>query len=114
MRWRALLSVTGEGAPLETLEFDDIPWPVVTAQHQSKKRPSVPRRSITIEELTVEAITAFLLPAGEEKKKEKLRESFLRFHPDKFEGRFMKFVKESDKEKVKEAIGQVSRVLMSL
>ena len=120
IRWRELHSVS-EGSV--SLEFDDIPWPVATAYGallaQLKKRESgVARRSITIDELTAEAITAFLLPAekefDKEKRKEKLRESFLRFHPDKFEGRFMRFVKEDDREKVKEAIGQVSRVLNSL
>lgn len=118
IRWRELLSITGEG---ETLRFDDIPWPVAAAQRQKlrKRESGVPRRSIiTVDELTAEAITAFLLPAGQEfdkeKRKEKLRESILRFHPDKFEGRFMRFVKEDDREKVKEAIGQVSRVLNSL
>jgi hypothetical protein len=117
IRWRELLSITGES---ETLGFDDIPWPVAAAAQQQKfkKRGSVPRRTITVDELTAEAITAFLLPAGKEldreKRKEKLRESFLRFHPDKFEGRFMRFVREGDREKVKEGIGQVSRVLNSL
>jgi hypothetical protein len=74
--------------------------------------------AITVDELTAEAITAFLLPVDKgfdrEKRKETLRESFLRFHPDKFEGRFMKFIKDGEKERVKEAIGQVSRVLNSL
>ena len=115
IRWRELLSVTGES---EKLGFDDIPWPVAVAQKLKRRGSGLPRRSITVDELTAEAITAFLLPAGKgfdkEKRKEKLRESFLRFHPDKFEGRFMRFVKEGDKEKVKEAIGQVSRVLNTL
>jgi hypothetical protein len=115
IRWRELLSITGES---ETLGFDDIPWPVAAAQLQKpdKRRSEVPRRlSITVDELTAEAITAFLLPKGKEfDRKEKLRESFLRFHPDKFEGRFMRFIKESDRDRVKEAIGQVSRVLNSL
>ena len=120
IRWRRLLSITGESETV-TLGFDDIPWPVATAQPQKlrKRESGVSQRStITVDELTAEAITAFLLPAGEgfdkEKRKEKLRESFLRFHPDKFEGRFMRFVREGDREKVKEAIGQVSRVLNSL
>ena len=119
IRWRELHSISGES---ETLEFDDIPWPVAAAHGaqltQLRKRKSGVPRSITVDELTAEAITAFLLPAGKEfdreKRKERLRESFLRFHPDKFEGRFMRFVKEGDREKVKEAIGQVSRVLNSL
>lgn len=109
IRWRALLSIS----PPETLGFDDIPWPIATAYH-GKKRP--PEMSWNVEELTAEAIAAFLVPVntGQEKRKEKLRESLLRFHPDKFEGRLMKFVKDSEKEKVKEAVGQVSRVLNSL
>jgi hypothetical protein len=119
IRWRELLSMTGES---ETLGFDDIPWPVAAAHRQKplrKRESGVPRRSIiTVDELTTEAITAFLLPTvkefDKEKRKEKLRESFLRFHPDKFEGRIMRYVKEDDREKVKDAIGQVSRVLNSL
>ena len=118
IRWHELLSITGES---ETLGFDDIPWPVAAAQRQKhrKRESGVPRRSIiTVDDLTAEAITAFLLPAAKEfdkeKRKEKLRESILRFHPDKFEGRIMKFVKEGERDRVKEAIGQVSRVLNSL
>lgn len=38
----------------------------------------------------------------------------LRFHPDKFEGRVMRRVKESDKDKVREAVGQVARALNAL
>jgi len=73
-----------------------------------------------VEELTAEAISSFLLPPpGPEKddsslkkeKKDRLREAFLRFHPDKFEGRFMARVNDKEKEKVREAIGQISRVL---
>jgi len=121
IRWRELLSITGENEPPETLGFDDIPWPVAAAQRQKprKRGSEVPLRlAITVDDLTAEAITPFLLPTGKEidreKRKETLRQSFLRFHPDKFEGRFMRFIKDSDKDRVKEAIGQVSRVLNSL
>ena len=99
---------------VETLGFDDIPWPIAAAQCQEEQSDLGMPRSINVEELTAEAITAFLLPAGKEGRKEKLRESILRFHPDKFEGRFMKLIKDDEKVKVKEAIGQVSRVLGSL
>jgi len=54
---------------------------------------------------------------GEKEKKlrkEKLRETFLRFHPDKFEGRLMNRVRESDRERVREAVGIVVRVLNAL
>lgn len=118
VRWRALLSITGESKPPE-LGFNDIPWPVSAAQRHkpNNSNNSQSEVSVSTKELTVEAITAFLVPADKEdreKRKEKLRESILRFHPDKFEGRFMRFVKESEKERVQEAIGLVSRVLNAL
>ncbi|PPQ75185.1 hypothetical protein CVT26_008793, partial [Gymnopilus dilepis] len=47
-------------------------------------------------------------------RKDRLREAFLRFHPDKFEGRFMRRFREEERERVREAIGQVSRVLNGL
>ena len=68
---------------------------------------------VRIEDLTAEAIAAFLLPPSDfdapsadpsKERKEKLRETMLRFHPDKFEGRVMKRVREKDRERVKEAV----------
>lgn len=77
--------------------------------------------SISLEHLTVESISAFLLPINsaledptKKERKEKLRETMLRFHPDKFEGRLMKRVREGERDKVKEAIGQVVRALNAL
>jgi hypothetical protein len=52
---------------------------------------------------------------GEKKeRKEKLRQTLLRFHPDKFEGRLMQRVRIDDKERVREAVGVVVRVLNTL
>jgi hypothetical protein len=81
-----------------------------------------------LEHLTIEAISQFLLTAAptdgakppplrdvdKKERKEKLRETFLRFHPDKFEGRVMRRVKASEQETVREAIGQVVRALNAL
>ncbi|KAJ3904945.1 hypothetical protein F5879DRAFT_988770 [Lentinula edodes] len=47
-------------------------------------------------------------------RKEKLRETLLRFHPDKFEGRLMSRVRPEEKEKVTQALGIVVRVLNDL
>ncbi|KAF8161318.1 hypothetical protein B0H34DRAFT_781867 [Crassisporium funariophilum] len=135
-RWMALLSAAGDqgsaDSNMQSLTFDDIPWPIAAAHRQKpekrRHREEDSRQRIGVEELTAEAIATFLLPsvggAGvgavvpeEERKKErkdKLRETFLRFHPDKFEGRFIKRIKESERQKVREAIGQVSRVLNTL
>jgi len=141
-RWEILLAsaATIDNAQstgdIALLSFEDIPWPIATAHHRdkpehryhSKSRPPeslVVRKSINVEELTADAIASFLLPVAaaisdaeraskKKERKDKLRETFLRFHPDKFEGRFMKRIKEGEREKVRKAIGQVSRALNTL
>ncbi|KAF8911515.1 hypothetical protein CPB84DRAFT_1812351 [Gymnopilus junonius] len=128
-RWTKLLAAT-ESEQVVELTFDDIPWPIFAAHRDKPPKEKDKRhanglegRAVRTSELTEEAISTFLLPNAElerdgaavkKERKERLREAFLRFHPDKFEGRFMKRVKESKREKVREAIGQVSRVLNAL
>lgn len=93
-----------------------MPWPVFEAQSTSKRR-------LTNEDLTLDAITSFVLPRSlpgtstEEAKKyrkDRLRETMLRFHPDKFEGRIMKRVREKDRDQVLDAVGRVARALNTL
>jgi hypothetical protein len=120
-RWKVLLGATGSQ---EAFKFDDIPWPIIGAQSVVNKRSSsLKAMSISLDDLTAEAISAFLLPSSnkllpvelkEKEKREKLRETILRFHPDKFEGRIMNRVKESHQDKVREAVGQVIRALNTL
>lgn len=76
--------------------------------------------------LTKEAITEFLLPKSYkepdteqiatevETRKKVLREAILRFHPDKFEGRFMRLLVEKEKEIILEATNQVFRCVNAL
>jgi len=116
IRWAELLASTTDVTSGQQLAFDDIPWPIAPSQRQ--------RSRYSMEDLTLEAISAFLLAVEttsseteDERKKlrrDRLREAFRRFHPDKFEGRFMKRVKDDDKDQVRDAIGQVSRVLNTL
>jgi hypothetical protein len=95
-RWKALL------VPAETeLRFQDIPWPIAAAYEG---------KVVTAEDFTEESIAAFLLD-NKQDRKERLREAFLRFHPDKFDGRFMGRIVAEDVKKVVETIGQVSRIL---
>lgn len=110
-QWKVLLdeannSANSTGTERE-LEFAEIPWPIY---HTPARAPE--------EEFTKETITAFLLAGLDEEdkkgRKDVLRETFLRYHPDKFEGRFMRRVKDEDKERVRETIGQISRVLNHL
>lgn len=97
--------------------FSDIPWPVLEA-HREISKHRAETVAVTVEDLTVDAISAFLLPGGkpegERSRKEVLRETFLRFHPDKFEGRFLKTVREGEQEVVREGIGKVVRALNTL
>lgn len=87
--------------------FVDIPWPV-RSHH----------RSLAMADLTVDAVAAFLLPDGMPEhgrsRKEVLRETLLRFHPDKFEGRLMASVRTEEQAVVREGIGRVVRALNSL
>ncbi|KAG5637730.1 hypothetical protein H0H81_003440 [Sphagnurus paluster] len=138
-RWKGLLSGPGPGrggddtpaGPPRELRFDDIPWPVLAAHRQKPDRKAVSlsgQPSVSLEHLTQDAIVEFLIPpsrctsradqaqrdAEKKERKDKLRETFLRFHPDKFEGRFMGLVRKSEQEAVREAIGQVVRSLNAL
>ncbi|KAF8070725.1 hypothetical protein FPV67DRAFT_1039433 [Lyophyllum atratum] len=133
IRWQALLSGRGDDdadTSLRELRFYDIPWPVLAAHRQKpdKKGTTSRQMSISLEHLTKDAILAFLVPPPasastadptrreieKKERKDKLRETFLRFHPDKFEGRFMGLVRETEKDAVREAIGQVVRSLNAL
>jgi len=123
-RWMALLvRESAEGGA--ELGFDDIPWPVYEAHS--------PKLSQSIDMLSPEAISAFIgflsgttspdsggrensrgeVPDKDKKdRKDKIRETMLRFHPDKFEGRLLGRVKGGDeKEKVREGVGMVVRAL---
>ncbi|KAJ6497685.1 hypothetical protein C8R45DRAFT_899106 [Mycena sanguinolenta] len=126
LRWKALLEPPSDAENAQTpLSFSDIPWPIVSAHRQKPDKGSSrtsPLATVSLDDLTVDAIAAFLVPstpsaAGETEKKnrkDKLRETFLRFHPDKFEGRFMSRVRQSDRQRVRDAIGAVVRALNAL
>ena len=102
-RWKALLV---PGSSEHMLRFEDIPWPVAAAYGGD--------RGLTADDFGQEAIAAFLLGDQTEGRRERLRESLLRFHPDKFQGRFMARVASEDVEKVRQTIGQISRTLNEL
>ncbi|EFI28213.1 hypothetical protein CC1G_14238 [Coprinopsis cinerea okayama7 len=101
-RWKRLLE---EKNNQDVLRFHDIPWPIAAAYDKNKDGSNA---VLAADAFTKEAISAFLLPSeGEDKRerKERLRESFLRFHPDKFEGRFMRRIRSED-----EAVSRCSRI----
>ncbi|TRM69099.1 hypothetical protein BD626DRAFT_472923 [Schizophyllum amplum] len=125
-RWNELLAEPNEAAA--SLMFADIPWPVLAAyRHEAKDHEGSP---LTVEDLTLDSISAFLLPVSapapanaadtsveesrKKERKERLRASYLRFHPDKFEGRLMKRIRPEHQEEVKSAVGAVVRALNTL
>ncbi|KAG1861994.1 hypothetical protein C8R48DRAFT_603836 [Suillus tomentosus] len=129
-KWKDLLDPNARHG--SSLSFGDIPWPLFVSMMHSDTAHS-DSSSITLEHFTTTAISAFLIPVStisalaqdvgvslpthdrdKKEKKEKLRETMLRFHPDKFEGRVMRKVIETDKDRVREAVGQVARVLNTL
>jgi hypothetical protein len=107
-RWTELLGSVSESADLG---FGDIPWPV---------RGGAP----DISRLTVEAISGFLFEGQKEQevdeagqarmRKEELRGTMLRFHPDKFEGRVVRRVRDGDREAVREGANAVTRAVAAL
>jgi hypothetical protein len=92
------------------LGFGDIPWPV------EGKSPD-------ISHITADAVSAFLFFPGEEgldeakrarTRKEELRGTMLRFHPDKFEGRVIPQVKDEERAAVREGANAVTRAVSAL
>ncbi len=106
-RWVGLLnskSISGD------LGFGDIPWPV---QGESPN----------ISQITAQAVSAFLFFPGDEgideagrgrARKEELRGTMLRFHPDKFEGRVIPRVRDEERAAVREGANAVTRAVTAL
>ncbi|KAJ7072660.1 hypothetical protein C8F01DRAFT_1206142 [Mycena amicta] len=116
-RWTTLLSTGSD----DVLTFADIPWPVLAAQRQNQNHSNDPPPAVSLDALTAADIAAFLVPGmaeddpAKKARKDKLRETYLRFHPDKFEGRFMNRIRdEGEKKQIREAIGVVVRALNTL
>ena len=83
------------------LTFDSFPWPM-------NPQPA------SVQELDAERIKSFILsPTHSQNKSHKqiLREQLLRFHPDRFEGRWLSRVRESDRAAVKEGVNIIVRYL---
>lgn len=120
-RWKALLVPSTPATPNEpTLGLADIPWPV----YQAFGDKNHGRSSFRVDDLTVDAVSTFLLPSSidddkdpdvsRKDRRERLRDGMLRFHPDKFEGRVMPRVRADEQDVVREAVGVVARALNTL
>ena len=109
-RWDVLLSTCETtGQPLT---FRDIPWPCHAAYSPSTSQ------NLSLDDLTIDSISEFLFSSTtkppETWKIKSIRETLLRFHPDKFEGRVISRVSGADRTKVQEGVGIVARILNEL
>lgn len=110
-RWDSLLSI--DETTRKPLTFRDIPWPCHAAYSASDDQ------RFSLGDLTIDSISEFLFRPAKEpleptQKIKTIRETLLRFHPDKFEGRVMSRVSEAERAKVQEGIGIVVRTLNEL
>jgi hypothetical protein len=103
-KWAALRS---NFVGVEVLGFCDIPWPVFEGVQG-------------VEDITEERVLAFVChPLHEhvqgtgEGQVKSLRSEMLRWHPDKFEGKVLDKVVVGDREAMREAEGDVARILTS-
>jgi hypothetical protein len=111
-RWDTLLTTCDAAG--QSLTFQDIPWPCNAAY-----APPSAGQSFSLDDLTVDSITEFLFnsaikPTETTQEIKAIRESLLRFHPDKFEGRVIGRVSETERAIVQEGVGIVVRVLNEL
>ncbi|CAE6473597.1 hypothetical protein ACGC1H_005443 [Rhizoctonia solani] len=102
-QWRLLKRVTTAdpaAGQLQVLRFEDLPWPTV-----------VPPTSPTM--ITDAEVAAFLRsgpPLREgESMRARIKDSLLTWHPDKFAGRWIQYVIESDRARVTDGITAVVR-----
>ncbi|KAK1230376.1 hypothetical protein PQX77_006535 [Marasmius sp. AFHP31] len=117
-RWKELMrkvNVHDDGE----VTFEDIPWPVSVEEDKKKKRKGKEReRKITLEDLTAENVEEFVLGSlkvrgSKVTRKERIRASLLRWHPDKLTGLLAR-VPEEHREMVEDGVGIVVRVLHDL
>nr|XP_031858606.1 uncharacterized protein CI109_005986 [Kwoniella shandongensis]KAA5525678.1 hypothetical protein CI109_005986 [Kwoniella shandongensis] len=118
VRWKKL-GETGSEVEIEELElrFVDIPWPIY---HSSKS-------TFTSDEFTLENVRPFLHAMAEDEAaasasgsgsvvdvRKVVREAIRNYHPDRFHGRVLPRVREKDRDRVKEGVEKLSRVLNDL
>jgi len=133
-KWAALGS-------LNAIRFGDVPWPVFTSgllspspsaspyaalsAPSSSSKANLPKPITSVEQLNTLSIASFILsPHHSEGKsrKDRIKAELLRWHPDRFNGRFLEKVSEtilpggveSERERVKKCVGEVARLLSEM
>ncbi|KAG6874774.1 hypothetical protein C0992_006605 [Termitomyces sp. T32_za158] len=109
---------------LSILERHDRQWNILTSSTTSLHWGSIPWPMFfppqSPEDITLSAVTTYLqsplLPDREKAKpqKDRLKDMIKRWHPDRFETKYLPRIIEADREKVKEGTGVVIRLLNEL
>ncbi|KAK8870088.1 hypothetical protein IAR55_000658 [Kwoniella newhampshirensis] len=112
-RWKKLGETGGEVEETE-LRFDDIPWPVYRSSNSTTT-------VISEDHLTIDNVRSFLYAVAEDEAakggddlRKVIREAIRSYHPDRFHGRVLPRVREKDRDRVKDAVEKLSRVLNDL
>ena len=130
-RWKMLLATQLVEDEQTKLCFTDVPWPVFPTEVGSSDRKgkrSAAEYTVRLDDLTADSISRFLLStpqtnasgstlsddAAKKARRDRLRETMLRFHPDKFEGRILPRVQEADRDAVREGVSKVAIALNQL
>ncbi|KAI9462787.1 hypothetical protein BJY52DRAFT_1116059 [Lactarius psammicola] len=101
-KWAVLRADVG----VRPLCFSDIPWPLFGIAASAEDITPV-----RIQEFLCHPQRESVQSAGQAKT---IRSEMLRWHPDKFNGKVLNMVMEGEREAVKEAAGEVARILTQL
>jgi hypothetical protein len=111
-RWRKRCAALFDAEIVSVeLGFADIPWPVAAAKGTGFSIVLNP------EDLTAENVRRFLFALAEDEgtdRRKVLREAIRLFHSDRFHSRVLPRVKESERERVREGVDIVARILTDL
>ncbi|ESK87322.1 hypothetical protein Moror_5731 [Moniliophthora roreri MCA 2997] len=120
-RWKEMAGAVRQ----ESIRFEDIPWPVALPEDESSKfrgyyskKDTKSPRKVMLSNITTKNVEEFILGGLRIRgqtvtKKERIRASLLRWHPDKLTGLLSKVVEE-DQDAVRDGIGIVVQCLHEL
>ncbi|KAI0710789.1 hypothetical protein C8Q76DRAFT_738710 [Earliella scabrosa] len=92
--------------------YMEFPFPVIpTIRTENWPAPPAPS---DIDKKRVEEFLFHPVRMEGKTRKERIREEFLRWHPDKFEGQAMRVVRNEEKEIMREAVGVIARILTEI
>lgn len=111
--WQSLAGLGGEVEQVE-MRYKDIPWPIYVGKQLDKLNIHTFLLDLSNDTTNGKQMGGMVGKGDKEKEKKVLRDAIRIFHPDRFFGRFLSRVRESDRDKVKEGVEVCSRVINAL